>query len=520
MKLCQATIEIRPRNNWEAIDLGILLAKRHSILLLSCWFCATLPIFLLLTVIFWQTPLISFIIFWWLKPIFEKLPLYIISNTVFGNIPTIKETLLIWLKQFISLKTLSDLTIYRFSLSRSYNLAIKYLENLTGTARKSRLRQLYNTKPPAKWLTIVFIHFEVILISLIITIFFMLIPSNIYTEDSLSWYNTFLDINSFPIWQIHLYCTSYVVVLIFSESFYVSCGFCLYLNSRTLLESWDIELVFRRLAERLAKTLPLFLIICGVFIVNSISNVRAETIQNSPPTNQSANKITQVTRPNAKLIPLVSELQTSRQQISTITKSPPFFREKEVTFYRWKPQMRLPNLNEWLSNNFFIATIKWFFDHVFTNLIWGIIIFVIIFLIWYYSKLLPINKKRKLTTSVPEQLFGLAITPDSLPSDILKEFEKYWLQGNVRQAISLLYRALLSHLVNFYHLPLSSSNTEREVIKLTYQLPHTSIISFTEQLTNQWLQLAYGHQSISLQQKQQLIDGWKLLITPSREVKK
>ena len=165
MKVTNATIEIRPRNKWEAIDLGILLARRHIVLLLSCWCLATLPIFILLTTIFWQMPLFTIkewkipllpiIIFWWLKPIFERIPLYILSNVVFGNIPTIKETLLFWLTNLLSFKTLTDLTIHRISLSRSFNLAIKHLEGLTGAARKLRLKQLNYTSPPTQWLTTV-----------------------------------------------------------------------------------------------------------------------------------------------------------------------------------------------------------------------------------------------------------------------------------------------------------------------------------------------------------------------------
>ena len=34
------------------------------------------------------------------------------------------------------------------------------------------------------------------------------------------------------------------------EPFYVAAGFGLYLNRRTLLEGWDIEVALRRIAER------------------------------------------------------------------------------------------------------------------------------------------------------------------------------------------------------------------------------------------------------------------------------
>ena len=37
------------------------------------------------------------------------------------------------------------------------------------------------------------------------------------------------------------------------EPFYVACGFTLYLQRRTILEGWDIELRFRQLTERVEK---------------------------------------------------------------------------------------------------------------------------------------------------------------------------------------------------------------------------------------------------------------------------
>src|SRR4029079_19757194 len=42
----------------------------------------------------------------------------------------------------------------------------------------------------------------------------------------------------------------YMVAVLLLEPFYVAGGFGLYLNRRTLLEGWDIEVALRRRAER------------------------------------------------------------------------------------------------------------------------------------------------------------------------------------------------------------------------------------------------------------------------------
>ena len=46
-------------------------------------------------------------------------------------------------------------------------------------------------------------------------------------------------------WLEHLSNLLYALVLVVWEPVYVACGFTLYLNRRTELEAWDIELVFR-----------------------------------------------------------------------------------------------------------------------------------------------------------------------------------------------------------------------------------------------------------------------------------
>lgn len=52
------------------------------------WALITLPVFALLTGLFWNSPGIALLIFWWLKPAFERLPLYLLSEALFGQAPS------------------------------------------------------------------------------------------------------------------------------------------------------------------------------------------------------------------------------------------------------------------------------------------------------------------------------------------------------------------------------------------------------------------------------------------------
>ena len=56
MRLNEASVVIRPRTSWEAMDLGVLLSQRHRRLLMVSWALITLPVFALLTGLFWNSP--------------------------------------------------------------------------------------------------------------------------------------------------------------------------------------------------------------------------------------------------------------------------------------------------------------------------------------------------------------------------------------------------------------------------------------------------------------------------------
>ena len=56
MRLSDATVVIRPRSTWEAMDLGVLLSQRHRRLLMTSWALVTLPVFALLSWGLWDSP--------------------------------------------------------------------------------------------------------------------------------------------------------------------------------------------------------------------------------------------------------------------------------------------------------------------------------------------------------------------------------------------------------------------------------------------------------------------------------
>jgi hypothetical protein len=110
-------------------------------------------------------------------------------------------------------------------------------------------------------------------------------------------------------------------------------------------------------------------------------------------------------------------------------------------------------------------------------------------------------------------LFGLEVTPQSLPDDVASAVERLWSE-QPREALGLLYRALLSRLLHDFQLPLKSAHTEGEVQQLVNNLAHQDLSRFTQVLTRHWQNLAYGHQLPPESLKRGLCEGWRRLFQP------
>ena len=63
MRLSDASVVIRPRTTWEAMDLGVLMSQQHRRLLMSSWAIVTLPLFALLSLLLWDWPSLAVFIF-------------------------------------------------------------------------------------------------------------------------------------------------------------------------------------------------------------------------------------------------------------------------------------------------------------------------------------------------------------------------------------------------------------------------------------------------------------------------
>jgi hypothetical protein len=510
MRLSDASVVIRPRPTWEAMDLGVLLSQRHRGLLMTSWAMVTLPVFMLLTWVLWESPTLAVFIFWWLKPAFERLPLYILSKAMFGQTPTLKQALYQW-PRLLKPQLLASLTWRRLNLSRSFLLPVVQLEGLKGDARQQRLQVLLQRDAgAARWLTLIGVHLETALWIGLMVLFYLLLPQQVALD--WSWQSLISAATQDWRWLEHLSNAFYALVLVVWEPIYVACGFSLYLNRRTVLEAWDIELVFRRMRQRLSGA-TIALLLAATLLMPTAQRVWAATPVMSPDS------------PRLLEQPLTS--QESRDSIKAIVDQPPFKNKEAVTRYRFGQDKAAAETSEDGKTPDWLKALLDLFDSqrfgalakLIETLLWGTVVAVIGLLIWRYRDWLQAFVSRrpppgkKAIPPLPQQAFGLNLNLETLPADIATSAENLW-QTDPRQALGLLYRALLSHLLHDFNIPLKAADTEAQVLQRVEQLQQPALLAFSQNLTVHWQNMAYGHQLPPAHLQQQLCDGWRALFGP------
>ena len=213
------------------------------------WFEVYLPAAFVLHALFREQLWIAPLVLWWLKPVFDRFVLHVVSRAVFGDAPTVADALAAW-RDILRPGLVAGLAWYpRLSLARSFNLPVWQLEKQTGGAARRRWAALgRRMRGYAVWLTIVCLHFEVLVMVSLGIVVALLAPAG--GDVAFEFSELFRGSSGEGRWG-WFDSACYVAAVSIVEPLYVAGGFSLYLNRRAILEGWDIELALRRLDERL-----------------------------------------------------------------------------------------------------------------------------------------------------------------------------------------------------------------------------------------------------------------------------
>ena len=509
MELEKVTAKIRPRRGWEAIDLGVTLVQNHAKVLYKIWFLTSLPVFLLISIVLYSSPLWATFCLWWLKPILERPILHFLSRELFGESLTVKQCA----KDFYSVAKIqwfASLTWRRLSFTRSLDLPLIQLEGLKSLKRASRLKTLHSgDSGSAVWLTVVFFIIELTLYFSFIMLIFLLVP-DVYLDELelLSWFAWESDsymINFFSNCLIYL-------VMSFVAPFFVACGFSLYLNQRTHLEAWDIELSFKRLASRLAeksenftvRLASILLASCLIFSSTLINPkvLQAEEVENTP--NQSEQQVVALDHDSAKnLIKEIKEGEDFHQM--ELRESNRFNGDFDFDWSEGESSSSSSS-SGWLIFAQFLAMLVEF-------ALWIFIAVLVIFLVLKYKHLMGFSiANKKIKHKRPKKIFGLDLEHESLPdkpwlvAKQLVEDEQY------REAVSLLYRASLIRYIDQNNVLIKEGFTELECLAQIVQQVSLASQGYIKKLTNTWRGLAYAHEVPSKSVLVDLCDSWPVVM--------
>ena len=493
MNLSETTASIRPRNPYEAIDLGATMVRSWWKELWTLWFLVSLPFAVCIWFGLYQFRDFSLLVLWWCKPLWETVLLHYIAEKLFNDSTTPRE-ILARAPRLMLHDILLKLTLRRLSITRSFDMPVSELERLEGTVRNKRLNVLHRTSSTAAiWLTVIGAHLETLFAVAILLLIWMFIPEYMAMD---------MDIFDFILsddYDIIGFLIGYAVISAIGP-FYVASGFCLYINRRTILEGWDIELRFKQLANRVTNSSHKA---ASLLVAFSLGGLLAFS-----PAMSEANVVATPSDQYQEYGP-----GDARNEIIEVMESDAFNRIEEDEILLPKDR-ELEAVEEEPDSEFLKGLIK-FFQFIAQSIeiiLWGIAIAVLLFILFTLNQYRLTGGKaarKRPRQKAPDTLFGLDIRRESLPADIIGEARKLWQQKQYRDAYSLLYRGALVFIAHEKQVPLHESFTEEECVQRFHQRDDGLQPLFFAQLTQQWQMVAYGHQVPASSVFDSTCEGWQ-----------
>lgn len=516
MDLTKVSARIRPRMPYEAMDLGFLMVRRW-------WkelFLMQVLLFGVLGVLFYllfHSMTLVLLLLWWFKPVIETFHLQFLGRALFDeNLHAQSILRHKWSVLFHEL--FAKLTWRRFHPLRSFVMPVAELEQLSGKTRFQRIRILSRTSAgPALWLTSMGAMVETIFTMDILLVAFALLPKEV--TDRIDW-NQILSDEFFATWV----SVAGIIAMFLVMPFYVASGFSLYINRRTWLEGWDIELTFKQLRHRLEKNAkPSALCILVVFLPLCVPS---QPLQARPldehTTVENTSTLDGEPTLESQRIPDINPhtLRETRSAVIDILEGPDFRRlERREVLRPMAPDASKEKPRSLRKLFAWFAKIGEWIARTTEILMWTGIAITAVILLRFWPRFRQQVKKsshRGTSPSMDVVLFDPESPLREIPVDIAAIALRYWHEGNSREALSLLYRGALFSLIDRFHLPLDNSFTEIESVELCQQKCPAVVGTYFNRLTQAWMRLAYGHREISAQEFEDLVKGWNFF-HPSRE---
>ena len=498
MNLDNITAELRPRSAWEAADFGARLVRRDAVAIYKVWFATSLPLLALAIAMIYLTPWggWALLAYWWFEPVLDGPILDIVARRLFGGDARVRETIastprLAWRNK------LFWLTPWRLHFARSTAMPLTQLEGLSGTDRRKRASVLNNhVLNHGIGVTVVYQHLVMVVFFGVLLGALSLIPAEYRGADSfdaifLAWEG---DSNNALAAQLLLFYLGQTLL----EPWFVGAGFGLYVNCRTRLEAWDIEVAFRRMAERRHRRPVPGAVALLLFVLAGAGtwhDVHAQDDDADP--GFSGYWTDEEIGPELEAVYDDDAFGTTRIDKRWVERNPS------------KPEVDPSDGDaRWLRDA--LEPLALILSFIAEFGLW-ILVAVLVLLLYLKRDLwLPYlfveprhsESRQRVILSTGE------VTAESLPDDVPGTVRALWQRGRHRQALAVLYRASVFVLVDRYGVRLPPSATEGACLKAVNAQAADNQSDYFRELVNAWIPLAYGARRPSDETVERLLNGY------------
>ncbi|MCT8283041.1 DUF4129 domain-containing protein [Xanthomonas translucens] len=534
MRIERLDVVLRARSAWEAMELGSALVRRHAGAIWKPWLLISVPLFALLNLGAWAIDQLwlAGLLLWWLKPVLDRIPLFVISRGVFGDVPRVRDTLRAqlrwgWRPMF------GYLTWRRLSPARTVFMPLELLEGASAEQQRQRRRTLGGAVyGHALLLASVCWHFEAMLLLACIAAIAMFVPVDLLPETARAAWALIGDEN--PVWaDVGLNAFGWLATTLI-EPFFVGAGFGLYLNRRTEIEAWDVEMALRRLRERLGGAAPLLLAL--VLLGAPGAALRAQTAA------PGAGGPAVAAEPQARPAPAPQPVQEAAGGDGDI-KDPAKAQEKsaddapepvalddvfdtvpaaDARFDRaadrtyedpllsgkrsigyWKKRDRNddddekkpdpakpdPRFGEGLLTS--VAAVFAFVGEWGMWLLAGMLVLVLLLTAKHWLPWMRGSGRKRAPVETPVA-HAPVLSAEPLPDDVATSARRLWRQGRQRDALALLYRASVATVCERANLALPPGATEAQCLRASRRLPDDADRDLFARMVRTWQYAAYA----------------------------
>lgn len=506
MRIEDLTVALRPRSAWEAVELGTALLRCHAGAVWAPWLWLSLPLLALVNALAWTLDALwlAALAMWWLKPLFDRVPLYVLSRAVFGQVPSTRQTLRAqwhfgrrWLPAYLTWRRLGPV--------RSLYLPVDLLEGGTGEEARARRRTLGSpVYGVGALLTAVFAHFEIALASGALAAVLLFVPNEFVRETMARLWNV---LEAQPVWlQLGFNALAWLATTAL-EPFYVAAGFGLYLNRRTEIEAWDLEMVLRRLRTRLTRAATALLLLCPLVLGAWPAHAAADDTPHAPSSLGAAPRTPGAAEPDRaatggmtrdKALPTLREVFGEawvddpgwRQAVKRAYEDPRVSPKRTVK--RWVPKdPRDPARKK----NPTLRGIGALFALIGEYGLWIVLGVLVLALLWTapkWTRWLRDTAARE--GHEPGDVQREARPEDApLPDDIPAAIRRLWQGGREREALALLYRASVEAMAARAQVVLVPGATEAHTLRASRQMPQAEDREAFARIVRVWQIAAYAH---------------------------